>query len=57
MRAFFSGWRRKIGCVTLLMALAFMGGWVRSLSDTDVFEAPIGESRLGILISTDGSLT
>lgn len=30
MICFFQGWKRKIGCVTLLMALVFMGLWVRS---------------------------
>ena len=36
MREFFRGWRRKIGVVTLLMALVAMGGWVRSLYSVDV---------------------
>ena len=36
MGEFFRGWRRKIGVVTLVMALLFMGGWVRSLSIQDV---------------------
>jgi hypothetical protein len=31
MGEFFKPWRRKIGCVTLVMALVFMLGWVRSL--------------------------
>jgi len=31
MKEFFQGWRRKIGVVTLVMALVFMAGWVRSL--------------------------
>lgn len=30
MRDFFHGWRRKIGCVTLVMALALMVFWMRS---------------------------
>ena len=30
MVEFFKGWRRKIGCVTLLMALVFMAGWLRN---------------------------
>ena len=28
----FHGWRRKTGCVTLLIALAFAAAWVRSLT-------------------------
>lgn len=30
MREFFRGWRRKMGCVTLVMACALMGLWLRS---------------------------
>ncbi|MDB5343116.1 MAG: hypothetical protein JWP89_1493 [Schlesneria sp.] len=30
MREFFHGWRRRVGCVTLVMALALMGFWMRS---------------------------
>lgn len=30
MREFFRGWRRKSGCITLGLALALMGMWVRS---------------------------
>ncbi len=35
MIAFLQGWRRKVGCVTLLMACVFLGGWVRSSSFYD----------------------
>ena len=35
MSEFFLGWRRKIGCVTLLMALVLTGAWVRSRSVCD----------------------
>ena len=37
MGEFFEGWRRKIGVVMLLMALVFVGGWVRSLTIQDSF--------------------
>ena len=30
MREFFRGWRRKTGCVTLVMACALIGAWLRS---------------------------
>lgn len=30
MREFFRCWRRKIGCVTLVIACLLTGGWVRS---------------------------
>lgn len=35
MRDFFKGWRRKVGCATLVMACVFAAGWVRSLSFRD----------------------
>jgi len=54
MGNFFHGWRRKTGVVTLIMACMFMGGWIRSLSETDVFTLPIGRLPLGVLISTGG---
>ncbi|WP_157605441.1 hypothetical protein [Schlesneria paludicola] len=30
MREFFTGWKRKVGILTLVMACVFAGGWVRS---------------------------
>jgi hypothetical protein len=33
MREFFQGWRRKIGCATLVMACVLMIGWVRSMRE------------------------
>ena len=35
MREFFSGWKRKTGCLTLLMACVLAAGWVRSLTTED----------------------
>ena len=35
MREFFRGWRRKVGVLTLVMALGFMAGWVRSSFSRD----------------------
>ena len=37
MGEFFSGWRRKVGIVTLLMALVAMAGWVRGRTSFDYF--------------------
>lgn len=37
MREFFCGWRRKAGCVTLVMALILFGGWMRSGQGFDQF--------------------
>lgn len=57
MGTFFHGWRRKFGLMTLSLALLLMAGWLRSLSNTDIFTLPIGKLPLGILISTNGSLS
>jgi len=43
MSEFFRGWRRKIGFVTLVMALCFMAGWVRSLIIGDILRFPVRE--------------
>ena len=42
MGKFFHGWRKKFGCVTLLLACVFAMGWVRSLFALDQF--PFGTS-------------
>lgn len=36
MSEFFNGWRRKIGCVTLVMACAVAGVWYRSYVVADI---------------------
>ena len=41
MLEFFYGWRRKAGTITLVMALGFVGGWIRSLSVTDSCQFPV----------------
>ncbi len=48
MRAFFKGWRRKAGCVTLLMSLMLIVGWMRSYCVLDRVEIDIGARRLKI---------
>ena len=45
MGDFFRGWRRRIGVVTLAVALVFMGGWVRS----SVFHDSAGFEEAGRL--------
>ena len=40
MSDLFQGWRRKIGLTTLLLALVFMSGWVRSLNTGDYVSFP-----------------
>ncbi len=48
MGEFFHGWRRKLGCVTLVMACVFMGGWVRSQFTFDDLEVPFGNAACGV---------
>ena len=38
MGEFFHGWRRKVGAVTLILALVFTAGWIRSFSEVDQIE-------------------
>lgn len=37
MGEFFHGWRRKVGCILLVMALALTGAWIRSFCRADWF--------------------
>ena len=37
MTEFFRGWKRKVGLLTLLMALTLMGAWIRSLRICDTY--------------------
>lgn len=40
MSDFFHGWRRKAGCVLLVLACALLSGWLRSLVRVDVIRTP-----------------
>ena len=42
MRKFFHGWRRKVGCAMLVMALSFTAAWVRSSLVFDMVTIPVG---------------
>ena len=42
MKEFFHGWRRKTGVVSLVMACAVMGLWLRSLKVWDFYAFPAG---------------
>jgi hypothetical protein len=53
MREFLKGWRRKLGCVTLLLAMVFLGIWVRTLIVTDQLEMMVGDSK-HYFTSTEG---
>jgi len=57
MGEFFKGWRRKMGCVTLVMASVFMVGWVRSMNILDSVSLPVGRHRLMQLWSGHQSMT
>jgi hypothetical protein len=56
MHTFFHGWRRKAGVVALVMALALMGGWIRSyaLLDDVSFSTPW---RSHCIVSASGKLS
>jgi hypothetical protein len=60
MREFFHGRRRKLGTATLLIALLFVGGWIRSFVVNDYIIIPrgveIGDRFLGALGTEDQSL-
>ncbi len=55
MSEFFRGRRRKIGVLTLMMALLFMAGWIRSLVITDALIFPARQQTTGsaVLITFD----
>lgn len=53
MLASLSGWRRKIGCVILVMACILAFGWCRTSVYTDQFEFGIANSN-HFLTSTQG---
>lgn len=57
MREFFRGWRRKVGCVTLVMACVLTTGWVRSIGQSHAVQFPLGrqiaqtiESTMGVIV-------
>ena len=52
MREFFRGWRRKLGCVALVMALAVMGIWMRSRQINDRLFLNQASSRIQYSIDT-----
>ncbi len=55
MREVFQGWRRKLGGITLLLALVAVGAWCRSLYQVDVVTIECGLSRQ-MFASTEGRL-
>lgn len=55
MRDFFHGWRRKAGCIALLIALTLIGAWIRSRVIVDALSwDPDQGERYFILNSPNG---
>ena len=55
MGELFRRWKRKVGVLTLAIACVFAAGWVRSLSDGDVFSTKLN-GEYYTLRSTNSSL-
>jgi hypothetical protein len=56
MREFFKGWRRKVGCVTLVVSLLLAGCWIRSFVIRDVVCIP-RKYALQIFSSSQGEIS
>ncbi len=56
MGEFFKGWRRKMGCVLLVMALAMFGASMRSRTIADWCYIPTGAATDIQIISEDSQL-
>jgi len=53
MGEFFRGWKRKLGVTTLMMALALMVGWSRSLNFYNKIRLPVGTHAEVFVVSTN----
>ncbi len=56
MRTFLKGWRRKTGSILLVMALVFMGGWIRSTRLAEGAVIQLGTST-HVLSSANGNFS
>ena len=56
MRELFHGRRRKTGVATLMMALAFLVGWIRSQTYSDAFSFSCGTNMSYSIYSVNGYL-
>lgn len=56
MRDLFHGWRRKTGGASLVMALAFLVGWIRSETYSDAFSFSCGTNMSYSIYSENGYL-
>lgn len=52
MRDFFRGWRRKVGCVVLIMALLAVSAWIKSLYVQDMIAFDIA-NRTHFFVSNE----
>ena len=57
MWTYFLGWRRKAGCVTLVMACVVMGIWMRSYLTCDQISFRTSEVTTDTVSSLEGFLT
>ncbi len=48
MGDFFHSWRRKMGCVTLMLALMWMALWMRSRDRFDQIIVPLGNKAINV---------
>lgn len=53
MKEFFQPWRRTVGCVTLVIACVFMGGWCRSMHFYNKLIFPVGAHAEVSVFSTN----
>ncbi len=53
MNGFFSGWRKKVGVMTLLVACVFLAGWVKSIVAIDIAVIPLGAHSAVTVFSED----
>lgn len=56
MSEFFRGWRRKVGCVTLILAVAATTSWMRSMILADTLMFGVGNEQY-MVFSSDGMLS
>ncbi|HEY4259609.1 MAG TPA: hypothetical protein VGM98_05610 [Schlesneria sp.] len=56
MHTFFHGWRRKAGVVTLVIALAALGLWVRTRVACDLFEMRPNDTAIFSLALNQSSI-
>lgn len=52
MGEYLHGWRRKLGCVTLVIACLLLGAWVRSASYCDYLRFKVSGETVSVIWST-----